>query len=82
MSQQIDIGELDGMQSCATGGCRPYVFDKGTLVVELVQPSNGALVWRGWAESSFEGVVEDQAWMESRVSSWSSTSKMVIGDFR
>ena len=67
VSQQIDIGELDGVQSCATGDCRPYVFDKGTLVVELVQPSDGTLIWRGWAESSFEGVVEDQAWMESRI---------------
>lgn len=67
VSQQIDIGELDGTESCATGDCRPYVFDKGTLVVELVQPSDGALIWRGWAESSFEGVIEDQAWMESRI---------------
>jgi hypothetical protein len=67
VSQHIDVGELDGMQSCATGDCRPSIFDKGTLVVDLVQPSNGALIWRGWAESSFEGVVEDQAWMESRI---------------
>jgi len=25
------------------------------------------LIWRGWAEGSIEGVIDNQTWMESRI---------------
>lgn len=46
---------------------RPEVFEKGTLVIDLVDAATGQLVWRGWAVDSVDGVVDDQAWMERRI---------------
>jgi hypothetical protein len=68
MIQEIDVRELDGPYeySGVTTG-RSYVYDKGTLFVDLVDPGTGRLVWRGWAEGSIDGVVDNQAWMESRI---------------
>lgn len=47
--------------------CRPYVYDAGTIVVDLVDARTRRLAWRGWAEGSIEGVIDDQAWMEKRI---------------
>ena len=50
-----------------TVDCRPYVYEKGTLFVDLVDPRTNQLVWRGWAEGSIDGVIDHQQWMEARV---------------
>ena len=47
--------------------CEPYVYDAGTIVVDLVDARTKRLVWRGWAEGSIDDVVNDQAWMEKRI---------------
>lgn len=47
--------------------CEPYVYDAGTIVVDLVDARTRRLVWRGWAEGSIDGVVDNQAWMEKRI---------------
>ncbi len=48
-------------------GCRPSVFDAGTLTLDLVDAGTNTLVWRGWAERSIQGVLEHQDWMERDV---------------
>jgi hypothetical protein len=48
-------------------GCEPYVYDAGTIVIDLVDARTHRLVWRGWAEGGIDGVVDDQTWMEKRV---------------
>jgi hypothetical protein len=48
-------------------GCRPFVFDSGTLVIDLIDARSRRLVWRGWAEGDIDGVVDNQAWMEKHV---------------
>lgn len=47
--------------------CRPFVFDAGTIVIDLIDARSRRLVWRGWAEGDIDGVVNDQAWMEKHV---------------
>ena len=47
--------------------CEPYVYDAGTIVIDLVDARTHRLVWRGWAEGSIDGVVDNQEWMEKRV---------------
>ena len=47
--------------------CDPFVYDAGTIVVDLVDARTHRLVWRGWAEGSIDGVVLNQKWMEERV---------------
>lgn len=62
--QRLDTSELDRTHGrCLQEGCRTYLFDEGTLLIDFVDARTDALVWRGWAEGSLDGVVDDQAWM-------------------
>ena len=68
VSQQIDVRDLDNSRSyCADHDCRPFIYDKGTLFVDLVEPRTNRLIWRGWAEGSVDGVIDDQNSMESLI---------------
>lgn len=68
VTQEIDISDLDSLASyCEEEECRPSVYDAGTLFVDLVDPRTNTLIWRGWARGSFDGVIDDQDWMEARI---------------
>jgi hypothetical protein len=68
VSQEIDVLDIDPAKPyCADGDCRPLIYDKGTLIVDLVEPRADRLLWRGWAEGGIDGVIDNQAWMESRI---------------
>jgi hypothetical protein len=43
------------------------VYDAGTLLIDLVDARTNRLVWRGWAEGSVDGVIDNQEWMEARI---------------
>jgi hypothetical protein len=49
------------------GDCEPYVFEAGTVVVDLVDFRTGRLVWRGWADDILDGAIDNQDWMEKRL---------------
>ena len=68
VTQRIDVSEVDRnypYRSEPAG--RPFVFDAGTLFIDLVDPRTNTLVWRGWVEGSLQGVIDDQALMEARI---------------
>jgi uncharacterized protein DUF4136 len=68
VSHHLDNRRLDStMPYCADRDCQPLIYDKGTLFVDLVDPRTDTLLWRGWAEGSVDGVIDNQAWMESRI---------------
>jgi hypothetical protein len=68
VTQEIDVRELDRPYGyCDAADCAPYVYDAGTIFVDLVDPRTNTLVWRGWAEGSLDGVIDDQAWLERRI---------------
>jgi hypothetical protein len=68
VTQQIDTRNIDrNYTSCQQADCKPFVFEAGTLFVDLVDPRTNALVWRGWAEGSVEGLIDRQEWIESHV---------------
>jgi hypothetical protein len=43
------------------------VYDAGTLLIDFVDARTNRLLWRGWAEGTIDGVIDDQAWMEQRI---------------
>ena len=68
MIQRIEAKDLDGeFGSCEQGNCRADVYDAGTILIDLVEPHTNKVIWRGWVEDSMEGVVDNQAWMETRI---------------
>ena len=66
MTQKVDAGGVDAKYGYCED-CRPSVFDAGTLTLDVVDARTNKLAWRGWAQSTFDGVVDNQQWLERRV---------------
>jgi len=69
VAQDIDVVAIDRTAGyCAqTDDCRPFVYDAGTLLMDLVDAQTKRLAWRGWAKTNLDGVVDNQTWLEQRV---------------
>ncbi len=68
--KEVDINGADQKKGYEVGydtSGRPYVFDDGTLTIDLIDARTHRLVWRGWAERSLDGAINDQDWLEHRV---------------
>lgn len=66
--QEIDTRELDRAYGyCEDGDCEPYVYDAGSLVIDLVEPGSKQVIWRGWAEGGIEGLIDNQEGLEQRI---------------
>lgn len=66
VTQQITANGAD-QPYVSCDDCAPYVYDAGTIVVDLVDARTRRLVWRGWAKGSIDGFIDDQASMEKRI---------------
>jgi hypothetical protein len=68
VTQEIDLGRIDKQYTnCDPSDCQPYVYDAGTLLVDFVEADSHALVWRGWADDTLDGAIDNQAWLEEKV---------------
>lgn len=68
VTQKIDTSALDrGYRYCADADCRAYVYDAGTLFIDLIDARANELVWRGWAEGSVDGAIDNQELMETQI---------------
>jgi hypothetical protein len=66
--QRLDVNGADRDNGpCRGDDCRPYVYDKGGLVLDLVDTRTNRLVWRGWAEGSVDAMIDNQEWMEQKI---------------
>jgi hypothetical protein len=66
VTQRVDTAGADEKYALCED-CRPSVFDAGTLTFDFVDAGTNRLVWRGWAERSITGIVDDQAAMEREI---------------
>jgi hypothetical protein len=68
VDQRIDTAAFaPNDQRCIVEECQPEIYDAGTLMVDLLDRRTDRLAWRGWAERSFDGVIDDQKWMETTI---------------
>jgi hypothetical protein len=68
ITQQIEASEIDRQYGAAQNeDRRPYVYEAGTLLIDLVDPRTNTVVWRGWARDSVDGMIDNQASMEAKV---------------
>lgn len=65
VSHQMDLHELAPWDVCPE--CKPFIFDEGTIVIDLVDARSEALVWRGWAEGNITGLIDDQGRLEAEI---------------
>jgi hypothetical protein len=66
VEQQVNAAGAD-RPGVSCEDCRPFVFDAGTIVIDLIDARTRRLVWRGWEEGSIDGLIDNQAWMEKRI---------------
>lgn len=64
VSQRIDVNRVDQQRGyCADEACisRVTEYEAGTLVLDVVDTRTNRLVWRGWAQTPFDGVIDNQS---------------------
>ena len=68
VTQEIDVRTLDHeYPNSDLARYERYVFDAGTLFVDLVDPRTNTLIWRGWAEANIDGLIDSQPLLERRI---------------
>lgn len=67
-TQKIEVSSLDRRYSPGMHAeDSALVVDAGTIFVDLIDARTNTLVWRGWAEGSLDGLVDDQGALERRI---------------
>jgi hypothetical protein len=68
VTHQVDLIEVDRTSSGRPGDPGgPMIFDAGTILVDFVDPRTNTVVWRGSAEGSLQGAIDDQELMEMSI---------------
>jgi hypothetical protein len=69
ITEQIEVSSIDRDSGNCFGAtdCRPYAYDAGTLVIDFVDARTDRLVWRGWAEDTMDGAIDNQRLMEQKI---------------
>ncbi len=67
VSQRFQVGEPD--VNCVPGNCAPSTieYEQGTLVLDVVDTRTDKVVWRGWAQDSVQGIIDNQERLEQLV---------------
>ncbi len=68
VNQEIDVNAIDQRSGyCSEGDCQPFLYDAGSLVMDLVDASSRKMLWRGWARGNLDGVIDNQQWMDEMI---------------
>lgn len=70
INQRIDIAEVDRAQGfCYQNNCQPGItdYEQGTIVVDMVDAQSKKVIWRGWAQDSVQGLIDNQTRMEQEI---------------
>jgi len=69
ITQRLDVRAADSRYGSCTGDeCVEVTeFEAGTLVLDLVDVRTNRVIWRGWAQDSVEGVLDDRDKLEAQI---------------
>jgi hypothetical protein len=70
ISERIDIDRIDSDRGyCYGEGCTPPVvqYEAGTLVIDLIDTRTNRLIWRGWAQDTVKGMIDNQDTMARQI---------------
>ena len=69
VNHRFEVYDVDRDRGYCYDDCLPQVIDyeQGTLVVDVVDARSNKVVWRGWAQDSVEGVIDNQDRMERQL---------------
>jgi hypothetical protein len=69
VNQKVDVYEADRSHGYGPGvpASRVVEFEQGTLILDVVDARTDRLIWRGWAQDTMTGVIDDQRRLERQV---------------
>ena len=69
ISKSFEVNGVDTQNGNCYDNCQPRVseYEQGTLVLDVVDAHTSKVVWRGWAQDSVEGVIDNQDRMERQI---------------
>lgn len=70
ISERIDVDRMDSERGyCYAAGCSPSVleYEAGTLILDVIDARTNRLIWRGWAQGSVKGMLDNQDTMARQI---------------
>jgi len=69
VEQKIDVYGVDHRYGYCYENCEPQYsdYEQGTLVIDLVDTNTNRVVWRGWAQNSMTGIIDNQDRLKTQV---------------
>jgi hypothetical protein len=69
VNERMDVYEVDNRYGYCYQDCQPQVssYEQGTLIIDIVDSKTNKVVWRGWAQDTMNGVIDNQARLEKQV---------------
>ncbi len=70
ITQRIDVNRVDREYGyCYDKDCQARVieYEAGTLVLDIVEARTSRVIWRGWAQDSVEGVLDNRDRMARKI---------------
>jgi hypothetical protein len=70
INQRIDVNRIDRRYGYCYGvDCPPDVieYEAGTLVLDIVDSRTNRVIWRGWAQDTVEGVLDNEDEMARQI---------------
>jgi len=66
VTQRVDLVGADLVYRACTD-CTPYVYDAGSLTIDIVDGRTRVLLWRGWAEGDIGHIIDNQLALDHQV---------------
>lgn len=69
ISKTFDVNGIESRYGYCYDDCEPRVieYEQGTIVIDVVDTRTNRVVWRGWAQDSIDGVIDNQERLRERV---------------
>ena len=69
VNERMDVYEIDNRYGYCYQDCQPQItnYEQGTLIVDVVDTKTNKVVWRGWAQDTMNGVIDNQDRLDKQV---------------
>ena len=67
INQRFEVSGIDRDRGYSSDEPRVIEYEQGTLVIDIVDVRTNKVVWRGWAQDSVQGMIDNQDRMEKQI---------------
>jgi hypothetical protein len=67
INHRFEVNGVDRDRGYSTDQVQVVEYEQGTLVIDMVDTRTNKVVWRGWAQDSVQGMIDNQGRMEKQI---------------